>query len=61
MPEARRGTKLTGMITLWDLYATFCAVAGLSAAEAAADPVAEAAGLPPIDSIDHQWGYWSGH
>jgi hypothetical protein len=47
------------MATLWDLYATFGHVAGLSAAAAVADPVGAAASLPPIDSID-QWDWWSG-
>ena len=46
------------MATLWDLYATFGSVAGLSAAEAS-DAVAAAASLPAVDSID-QWPWWSG-
>jgi arylsulfatase B len=59
VPTARRGLKLSGMATLWDVFATFGELGGLSSAEAVADPVADAAGLPPVDSIA-QWGYWSG-
>lgn len=36
------------MATLWDLYATFGHVAGLSPEEATADPAAAAASLPPV-------------
>ena len=59
LPPARRGIKVGGLACLWDLYATFGHLAGLSAAEAVADPVAAAASLPAIDSID-QWDWWSG-
>jgi hypothetical protein len=49
------GKKLSGLMTVWDAYATFAALAG-------ADPTdhrAAAAGLPPIDSVD-MWPYLSG-
>jgi hypothetical protein len=59
LPPSRRGIRLGGMATLWDLYATFGHVAGLSAAAAVADPVGAAASLPAVDSID-QWDWWSG-
>ena len=45
IPAAMRGRKLEGLTAVWDVYATFSAVAG-------ADPTdhrAAAAGLPPID------------
>jgi len=48
LPKAVRGTRYSGLVALWDWYATFCALAG-------ADPTdtrAAAAGLPPVDSID---------
>eukprot|EP00947_MAST-08B_sp_MAST-8B-sp1_P001451 g1451.t1 len=59
LPEAQRGATLGGLTALWDLYATLGEAAGLSAEEATADAVAEAAGLPGVDSISH-WGYWTG-
>lgn len=43
-----RGTTSEEYATLWDWYATFCAFAGVDAA----DRRAAAAGLPPIDSHD---------
>jgi len=56
LPEAMRGKKLDGLVAGWDWYATLVhGVAGLDAEDAEA----EAAGLPPIDSID-QWPYLSG-
>lgn len=48
LPEAVRGTRHTGLVALWDWYATFCALAGVDATDARA----AAAGLPPVDSID---------
>ena len=57
--QQRRGIKLGGLATLWDLYATFGHLAGLSDADAVRDDAAAAAGLPPVDSIN-QWGWWSG-
>ena len=29
IPAAARGTKLSGLVTLWDWYATFCQAAGV--------------------------------
>ena len=55
LPSGMRGSKLTGLGALWDVYATFAALAG-------ADPFdhrAAAAGLPAVDSIN-LWPYWSG-
>jgi hypothetical protein len=40
-------------------YMTFCKLAGLSEAACASDPLAEAGGLPPIDSLD-LWPMLSG-
>ena len=59
LPPARRGIKLSGLATLWDFYATFGTIGGLSASDATSDAAAAAAGLPPVDSIS-MWGYWSG-
>ena len=59
IPEARRGIKLDGLQTTWDMYATFGVIAGLSAEEAVADDLATAAGLPAVDSIN-QLGWWLG-
>lgn len=59
LPASRRGIKLQGLVTAWDLLATFSEVAGLGASEAVADAKAEAAGLPAMDSIS-QWDYWRG-
>ena len=59
LPPARRGIKLQGLTTIWDLYATFGVAGGLSEAEATEDAAAAAAGLPAVDSIS-QWGYWNG-
>jgi arylsulfatase I/J len=49
------GGKLIGMIHGTDWYATFAALGGVSSA----DPRAEAAGLPPPDSLN-LWPYLSG-
>jgi hypothetical protein len=54
-----RVLQADGLATLWDLYATFGSIAGLSPSEATADDPAARAGLPPVDSIN-QWPYWSG-
>ena len=43
-----RGTKFDGLVTGWDMYATFCAFAGVDST----DHRAALAGLPPIDSVD---------
>jgi arylsulfatase I/J len=48
LPAARRGKKEEGLTAVWDWYATFCALAGVDAH----DERAQAAGLPPIDSVD---------
>lgn len=49
LPEAMRGTSVSGMIHVADWYATFCALAGV---EDVTDRSAAAAGLPPLDSVD---------
>ena len=59
LPKTRRGIKLEGLATVWDLLATYSVVGGLTEAVAREDSAAEAAGLPAIDSMS-QWGYWSG-
>mmetsp|Transcript_13788 Transcript_13788/g.50210 ORF Transcript_13788/g.50210 Transcript_13788/m.50210 type:complete len:561 (+) Transcript_13788:81-1763(+) len=48
IPRSKVGSKLEGLITIWDWYATFCALAGVDPT----DTRAAQAGLPPIDSID---------
>ena len=48
VPAAMRGSKYEGLVTLWDWYATFSALAGVDAA----DHRAAKAQLPPIDSHD---------
>ena len=53
VPSAMHGMKLAGLAAVWDWYGTFAGLAG-------ADPTdhrAEAAGLPPVDSVD----LWSAH
>jgi len=49
IPHSKRGTKLDDYIHVADWYATFCAIAGVDMH----DEKAEAAGLPPVDGIDH--------
>ena len=49
LAPAVRGTRHSGLVALWDWYATLCALAGVDPT----DKRAAAAGLPPIDSIDH--------
>jgi len=44
-----RGTKYEGLVTGWDWYATFCALAGVDPT----DHRAALANLPPIDSHSH--------
>ena len=56
IPAGRRGTKLDGLITGWDWYATF--VHGIGGLDPA-DVEAAGADLPPIDSVD-QWAYLTG-
>lgn len=56
LPIAVRGTTSDELITAWDWYATF--VHGIAGADPT-DHRAAAAGLPPIDSIDH-WDYLTG-
>jgi arylsulfatase I/J len=48
VPAALRGSRYEGLVTLWDWYATFAALAGVDAT----DHRAAAAQLPPIDSYD---------
>lgn len=49
LPPQAVGTKVEGLMHLADWYATFCHLAGI---DTPTDPVAEAAGLPPIDSLN---------
>ena len=55
LPAARRGQKEEGNMHIADWYATFCELAGCDAA----DPSAETAGLPPVDSVS-MWPLISG-
>jgi len=48
LPESRRGEEEQGMLHIADWYATFCGLAGVSAA----DESAVKYGLPDVDSID---------
>jgi arylsulfatase I/J len=47
VPQAKRGTVHDDLIACWDWYSSFCELAGVAPADAAA----AAAGLPPIDSV----------
>jgi len=55
LPAAVRGTKSEGLIAGCDVYATFCALAGVDATDARA----AAAGLPPVDGVNI-WPFLSG-
>ena len=55
VPASMHGTKLGGLMAVWDAYATFAALAGAETT----DHRAAAAGLPPVDSIN-LWPYLSG-
>jgi len=55
LPASQRGKKVTGMVALWDYYATFCALAGVDPQ----DERAALASLPPIDSFN-LWPLLSG-
>merc|ERR1712070_1370464 len=55
LPKAVRGTKQEGLMTGWDWYATYAALAGVDPT----DHKATAAKLPPIDSYD-LWPLLSG-
>lgn len=48
LPRSARGRRFEGFVHISDWYATFSRLAGVSAV----DEAAEAAGLPPVDSID---------
>ena len=48
LPAAVRGTTLTDLMAMEDLYATYCALAGVEPGDARA----AAAGLPPVDGHD---------
>ena len=50
LPPAVRGTISNELITVWDWYSTF--VEGIAGGDAT-DHRAAAAGLPPIDSVNH--------
>lgn len=56
LPKKVRGTRLDELVTIWDWYATFAAVAGV---KDVTDHRAAAAGLPPLDSVN-QWPLLSG-
>lgn len=49
MPENVRGTKQTGLMAAWDWFAT---IAGLAGVQDITDHRGEAAGLPPVESLD---------
>ncbi len=55
LPAASRGTELTGFVSSEDWYPTFCALAGVEAA----DSRAAAAGLPSVDGFN-LWPMLSG-
>jgi arylsulfatase B len=55
LPPAVRGTKSEALMAGCDVYATFCALAGVDPT----DERAAAAGLPPVDGIN-QWPLLSG-
>ena len=59
LPPAVRGTAIDEPVHIADWYATYCALANVSSF----DPVAAAAGLPPVDSLN-VWpllsGAWEG-
>jgi hypothetical protein len=57
LPPAVRGSVLQEPLHLTDMYATYGGLAGLP--DPTADPVAAAAGLPPVDSLD-MWPLLSG-
>ena len=59
LPTARRGIKLAGLATIWDMLPTLGVLGGLTDSAARTDALAEAAGLPAVDGVS-QWGYWSG-
>eukprot|EP01051_Picozoa_sp_SAG22_P001275 SAG22_NODE_48_length_24654_cov_4.406394_23_plen_1288_part_00 len=48
VPQSKRGSSYSGLVAVYDWYATFVALAGGSVA----DPAAAAAGLPPVDAVD---------
>merc|ERR1711988_830911 len=48
VPSERHGSKLEGLATGWDWYATYAALAGVDPT----DHKAAAAGLPPHDSLN---------
>ena len=55
LPAAVRGTTVDGLIESADMYATFCALAGVDPTDARA----AAAGLPPVDGLN-MWPMISG-
>ena len=55
IPTSMMGTKLNGLVCLWDWYSTFAGLAG----QDPNDYAAVAAGLPDIDSIN-VWDYITG-
>jgi len=56
LPVAVRGSRLDELVTIWDWYATFAAIAGV---DDVTDHRAAAAGLPPVDSVN-QWPLLTG-
>ena len=55
VPAHRRGLRLEGLGAVWDWYATFADLAGVSKD----DPVAAAARLPAVDGVS-LWPYLAG-
>jgi hypothetical protein len=49
LPPARRGKQEDGLVAVWDWLPTYASLAGI---ESIVDPVAAAAGLPPIDGVN---------
>ena len=52
LPAAARGTSSNEIVHIADYHVTLCVRAGLSLAECTSDPLAAAAGLPPVDAVD---------
>ena len=59
LPAAVRGTTNAGIMHVADWSTTYCLLAGSSAQECAADALAAAWGLPPVDGVD-LWPLLSG-
>ena len=57
LPLSVQGTRLKSLVTLWDLFATFGAAAGLEPSAYEVDDSAAQQQLPPVDSIS-MWEHW---